>query len=266
MSNEITIYIMSDSIGETIQKNINAVLAQFSSVEKKNVRRFSFINSKEELRSILEEAVSEQAIVATTFVSKDLNLFAAEFSKENQLEYVDFMSPLLEMISRQTGVEPEEKPGSIYRMNERYFKQVEAVEFAVRYDDGKEPQGFLKSDIVILGISRTSKTPLSMYLANKSYKVSNLPLIPEVALPDVLHQVPSEKIVGLIAEPVYIQKIRQSRADSMGLTGKNTYVDLARITEEIAYARRVYEQLGATIINIDNKAIEETASLIEALL
>ncbi|QIL45868.1 kinase/pyrophosphorylase [Vagococcus coleopterorum] len=266
MAKPITIYIISDSVGETIQKNINAVLAQFNSVTERQVRRFPFVTSEKELANILKDALSEEAIVATTLVSQKLNKQLADFSKETGLQYVDYMSPLTKLISEQIQQEPTENPGAIYQMNERYFKQAEAVEFAVRYDDGKNPKGFSEADLIILGVSRTSKTPLSMYLANKSYKVANLPLIPEVSLPVELTVVPEQKVIGLIGSAEYIEKIRRSRLRSLGLSENVSYVNAERIQEEIDYAKEVYKKLDALVVNIDHKAVEEIASEIEERL
>lgn len=266
MTKQLTIYIISDSVGETIQKNINAVLAQFSPGVERQIRRFSFVSTEKELTSILDDALVEKGIVATTLVNRDLNQLVARYAEGTGLKYVDYMSPLTNLISEQISELPAERPGAIYQMNDRYFKQAESVEFAVRYDDGKQPKGLQEAELVILGISRTSKTPLSMYLANKSYKVANLPLIPEVALPVELSTSVPGQIVGLIGSPEYIEKIRRSRLRSLGLSEDVSYVNPTRIKEELIYANEVYQQLDALVITIDHKGIEEIASEIEEKL
>lgn len=263
MTKGLTIYIISDSVGETIQKNINAVLAQFSPDSNRQIRRYAFVSTEDELTRILEDALAEEAIVATTLVSRQLNKLVQTYAEATGLRYVDYMSPLTELISDHLAEKPAEKPGAIYQMNDRYFRQAESVEFAVRYDDGKQPKGLQTADLVVLGISRTSKTPLSMYLANKSHKVANLPLIPEVALPKELAEGVTGTIIGLTGSPEYIEKIRRSRLRSLGLSEEVSYVKPERIKEELAYANQVYQQLGALIITIDHKGIEEIASEIE---
>ena len=260
---QVRLFVVSDSIGETAQRVINAVLAQFPDLNNYEIKKFPFVDSKEVLTDILSDALHEKAVVVTTLVNDELNKFCADFSKETGLEYVDYMSPLVNIVSKRTQMAPSSQSGSLYLMNEDYFNRVEAIEFSVRYDDGKDPKGFAKSDLVILGISRTSKTPLSMYLANRSFKVSNLPLIPEVPVPKELFQIESKRIIGLTADSEYIRKVRQSRLVSLGLTGSSSYVSLDRIKEELKYSQNLYEKLGATVINVENKSIEESAQLIE---
>ncbi|MBO0438581.1 pyruvate, water dikinase regulatory protein [Vagococcus fluvialis] len=260
---QVRLFVVSDSIGETAQRVINAVLAQFPDLNNYEIKKFPFVDSKEVLTNILSDALQEKAVVVTTLVNEELNELCADFARRTGLEYVDYMSPLVKIVSERTQMTPSYQSGSLYLMDEDYFNRVEAIEFSVRYDDGKDPKGFAKSDLVILGISRTSKTPLSMYLANRSFKVSNLPLIPEVPVPKEIFQIDSRRIIGLTADPEYIRKVRQSRLVSLGLTGSSSYVSLERIKEELKYSQNLYQQLGATIINVENKSIEESAQLIE---
>jgi regulator of PEP synthase PpsR (kinase-PPPase family) len=260
---QVRLFVVSDSIGETAQRVINAVLAQFPDLNNYEIKKFPFVDSKEVLTNILSDALQEKAVVVTTLVNEELNELCADFARRTGLEYVDYMSPLVKIVSERTQMTPSYQSGSLYLMDEDYFNRVEAIEFSVRYDDGKDPKGFAKSDLVILGISRTSKTPLSMYLANRSFKVSNLPLIPEVPVPKEIFQIDSRRIIGLTANPEYIRKVRQSRLVSLGLTGSSSYVSLERIKEELKYSQNLYQQLGATIINVENKSIEESAQLIE---
>lgn len=260
---QVRLFVVSDSIGETAQRVIKAVLAQFPDLNNYEIKKFPFVDSKEVLTNILSDALQEKAVVVTTLVNEELNELCADFARRTGLEYVDYMSPLVKIVSERTQMTPSYQSGSLYLMDEDYFNRVEAIEFSVRYDDGKDPKGFAKSDLVILGISRTSKTPLSMYLANRSFKVSNLPLIPEVPVPKEIFQIDSRRIIGLTADPEYIRKVRQSRLVSLGLTGSSSYVSLERIKEELKYSQNLYQQLGATIINVENKSIEESAQLIE---
>ena len=260
---QVRLFVVSDSIGETAQRVINAVLAQFPDLNNYEIKKFPFVDSKEVLTNILSDALQEKAVVVTTLVNEELNELCADFARRTGLEYVDYMSPLVKIVSERTQMTPSYQSGSLYLMDEDYFNRVEAIEFSVRYDDGKDPKGFAKSDLVILGISRTSKTPLSMYLANRSFKVSNLSLIPEVPVPKEIFQIDSRRIIGLTADPEYIRKVRQSRLVSLGLTGSSSYVSLERIKEELKYSQNLYQQLGATIINVENKSIEESAQLIE---
>ncbi|WP_462259353.1 pyruvate, water dikinase regulatory protein [Vagococcus teuberi] len=260
---QLQLFVISDSIGETAQRIINAVLAQFPKLENYDIKKFPFVDSKEVLMQILADALNEKAIVVTTLVDSELNKVCADFAKSTGLEYVDYMTELMTKVSHRTHMEPTHESGSLYLMDQEYFKRIEAIEFAVRYDDGKDPKGFRKADLVILGISRTSKTPLSMYLANRSVKVANLPLIPEVPIPKELFQLNNVPVIGLTASPEYIMRVRQSRLDSLGLNGSSSYVALDRIKEELNFAHELYESLGAIVIDVENRSIEESAQLIE---
>lgn len=264
--NSIKFFIVSDSIGETAQRVIYAVLAQFPDIELSEMKKYPFIDNCDDLVAVLKDAVAEQAIVITTLVSRELNQKTREFAAETGLRHIDYMSGLMEIITEKTQLQPIYKSGALHQLDEEYFDRVAAIEFAVKYDDGKNPKGFLKSDIVLLGISRTSKTPLSMYLANKSYKVSNLPLIPEVKIPPEILEVPSEKIFGLIASPQYIMRIRSERVKMMGLGSQASYNSIDRIKSELSYAEELFEKLGANVISVENRSIEETAQQIELII
>lgn len=259
------LFIVSDSVGETAQKVISAVMAQFPDIEETEIRRFPFINNETDLTKILADALKERAVVVATLVNRELVTVLEDFSKRTGLDYVDYMTPLTELIQGKTGIIAKEEPGALHKLNEEYFNRVSAIEFAIKYDDGKDSRGFKQSDFVILGVSRTSKTPLSMYLANKSYRVSNLPLIPEVPLPEELLEIDSDKIIGLTADPEVILRIRQSRLNGLGLNGESKYANIERIKEEVLYAEAIYKKLNAQVIKVDDKAVEETAAIIEGL-
>lgn len=261
--NSIKFFVVSDSIGETAQRVIYAVLAQFPDVKLSEMKKYPFIDNCDDLIAILKDAVVEHAIVVTTLVNRELNQKTREFAAQTGLRHIDYMSGLMEIVTEKTQMQPTYQSGALHQLDEEYFDRVAAIEFAVKYDDGKNPKGFLKSDIVLLGISRTSKTPLSMYLANKSYKVSNLPLIPEVQIPSEILEVPSEKIFGLIASPQYIMRIRSERVKMMGLGSQSTYNSIDRIKGELSYAEELFEKLGAHVISVENRSIEETAQQIE---
>ncbi|MEZ7647202.1 pyruvate, water dikinase regulatory protein [Streptococcus constellatus] len=263
MKKEITIYTISDSLGGTSQKLLSAVMAQYPDLIFNNSYRFPFINKESELLDILQDAIKDDAVVISTLVDSHLAATAREFSRVNHLSYLDLMNPFFEIIKEKTDTQPIEVPGVLHRLDTEYFNKISAIEFAVKYDDGKNPQGFLESDLVILGVSRTSKTPLSIYLANKGYKVSNLPLIPEVPLPQVLDKVDKRRMIGLVCDPDKLAKVRSNRLDALGLTQATSYTDVEKIYEELDYSKKVFQKHQAYIINITDKSIEETACIIE---
>jgi regulator of PEP synthase PpsR (kinase-PPPase family) len=264
-NNKIKIYLISDSVGETAQKIISAVSAQYPTIDMSDIQRFPFITDEELLQPILKDALHDKALVVTTLVNKKLVAMVKNFAARTGLRYIDYMSPLSELVEATFGIQPLEEPGAIHKLNEQYFSRVSAIEFAVRYDDGKDAKGFLEADYVLLGVSRTSKTPLSMYMANKNYKVANLPLIPEVPLPCELDQIDSKKIIGLTTTVDSLMAIRKSRLHSLGLKEDSAYTNASRIEEELAYADSIFEKYGALVINVDKKSIEETATIIEDL-
>lgn len=260
------IYLVSDSVGETARKIVTAVGAQFPTIDLSDVQLYPFTSDRENLIEILRDALNEKAIVVTTLVEKELVNTVTDFAARTGLQTVDLMSPLSNVIESTFGVAPLQEPGALHQLNQDYFNRVAAMEFAVKYDDGKDAKGFLEADFVILGVSRTSKTPLSLYLANRGHKVANLPLIPEVELPKEINEVPKEKLFGLTTDINHLANIRQSRMASLGLNAESKYTNKERITDELRYANQVFEKLGVQVINVSQRSIEETAMLVEESL
>ena len=159
------------------------------------------MKDKAQIDKIVEEAAENSAVICYTIVSPELREHMADTAMKNDVEVVDVLGPMLKSIEKSTGMVPKNQAGLIHSLDHEYFKRVEAVEFAVKYDDGKNPLGLLKADVVIIGVSRTSKTPLSMYLAHKQVKVANVPLVPELTPPEELFKVPPYKIIGLLINP-----------------------------------------------------------------
>lgn len=261
MNTQPTVYVISDSLGETGEKLAHAAISQFDQ-EDIDVIRVPFVRHSDQLRDIVAEAEEKGAVICHTLVSPDLRETIDELSREHHVRYVDLLGPMLDAVSSIAKTKPRMKPGLIHKLDEEYFKKVEAIEFAVKYDDGKNPSGFEKADIVLIGVSRTSKTPMSMYLAHKKYKVANLPLVPEVALPEEIFRVPPYRIVGLIIDPYKLNTIRTERMKALGFSGTANYTDIARIEDELAYAKAVMRQLHCVVLDVSNRAIEETASRI----
>lgn len=257
------IFVISDSIGETGQKIVNAVLAQFPNHQQPEIKRFPFVTNADDLTQILHDALAEKAIVVTTLVDESLRAIVSQYALETGLSTVDYIKPLSDLIAEQVGCQPIGQPGIIHQLDQSYYNRVAAIEFAVRYDDGKDPRGFKNADLVILGISRTSKTPLSMYLANHNLKVANLPLVPEVPVPKELYEVPKEKLIGLTTSISKLTDIRNHRLQALGLPEGTNYATIERIQQEIDYATRIFDALDCPVINVDNRSIEETAMLIQ---
>jgi len=255
------IYVISDALGETAEFVSRAAAAQFNGIKTK-IRRVPYVLDETHIDDILEEAVEEQAILVYTLVLTNLRLYIERRAKEKNLITIDILSPLISALADKTGLDPKNIPNVTHRLDEQYFRKVEAVEFAVKYDDGKDPRGLLYADVVLIGVSRTSKTPLSMYLAHKGIKAANIPLVPEVTPPRELYEVPRNKVFGLILGPEKLNQIRSERLKTLGLGASADYANLNRIMEELDYAKQIMKKIGCVIIDTTNKAVEETASVI----
>lgn len=257
----LVIYIISDSIGETAEQVAKATVSQFNTKDYE-IRRFPYINEKEQIVEILDEAKNEVAVIVFTVVVKELKEFLLKQSQALNIPCVDVMTPIMGAIEQVLEIPAKEEPGLIRKLDERYFKKVEAIEFAVKYDDGKDARGLKQADIVLTGISRTSKTPLSMYLAHKNLKVANVPLVPEVAPPRELFEINPKKIIGLTTNPMKLIEIRQERLKALGLKNEANYASMQRIFEELDYAEGIMKKLGCPVIDVSSKAIEESAGII----
>lgn len=253
--------MVSDSIGETAEMVARAAAEQFKDINYE-IKKYPFVSNEEQIKELIDDASESKSIIVFTTVLENLREAIKIECKKHNLPYIDVMSPLIKSFETFLDAKPANEPGIIHRLDEKYFKKVEAVEFAVKYDDGKDPRGVLKADIVLIGVSRTSKTPLSMYLANKNIKVANIPLVPEVPIPDELFQISPKKIVGLTTNPIKLNEIRQERLKALGLSDKATYANVERILEELEFADGLMKRLKCPVINVSNKAVEETANLI----
>lgn len=259
---KLMVYVISDSIGETGELIAKASVRQFDTKDFA-IKRFPYTNTVEQVKPLLEDAAKhKRALVVYTNVDEDTRAYMKQKERELNLHMVDVMGPPMDEIQSILGYEPMRQPGLIRRLDENYFKKVEAIEFAVQYDDGKDPRGVVKADIVLVGVSRTSKTPLSMYLANKLYKVANVPLVPEVPVPKEVYQKDKRRLFGLIANSEKLYTIREERLRALGLNSSAKYANVDRIKEEVDYSVQIMKDIGCTIIDVSNKAIEETAEII----
>ncbi len=259
------VYIISDSLGDTGEHVAQAAAGQFNDIEF-IIKKYPYVSESDKVAAILDEAAKRTAVVVFTTVIEALKEFILEGCKARGLMAIDVVNPLIYSFKKLLDVEPVYEPGTIHKLDETYFERVKAVEFAVKYDDGKDPRGVKLADIVLLGISRTSKTPLSMYLAHKTVKVANIPLLPEVSVPKEVYQIDPQKIVGLINTPDKLFTIRSERLKAMGLAAGSSYASLERINQELAYANGIFQQIGCPVIDVSNKAVEETANQILRLL
>ena len=209
------------------------------------------------LDKVFEEASQTTAFLMFSLVDEKLASYAEKRCQEEGFVYVDLLTNVIKAMASISGAKPLGQPGMLRRLDNHYFKRVDAIEFAVKYDDGKDPRGILKADVILLGVSRTSKTPLSMYLADKQLKVVNIPLVPEIPIPKELSQVSPKRIIGLTNSPEKLNHIRSERLKTLGVSGAANYAKMDRILEELDYADKLMKTLKCPVINVAHKAIEE---------
>lgn len=261
MEKSYKIFVLSDSVGETAEMVARATAEQFRGFAYEIIK-YSYVNNEEQVMDVIDEAKKDKSIIVFTTVLQNIReKIVMECDKED-IAYIDIMKPLLDTFKGVLNKEPACEPGITHKLDEKYFKRVEAVEFAVKYDDGKDPRGIKKADIVLIGVSRTSKTPLSMYLAHRNIKVANIPLVPEVPVPRELSEIEASKIIGLTTDPVKLNEIRKERLKALGLKNTANYADVSRILEELDYADGIMRKIGCPVIDVATKAVEETANII----
>jgi len=253
------IYIVSDSVGETAELVAMAAASQFNHGGI-DIRRVPYVNDVHEIPEIVEEASNFNSLIGYTLVLPELREALVSEAAKYNIPTVDILTPMLDALATVIHRKPKLEAGLVRRMDDEYFRKVEAIEFAVKYDDGKNPRGVIRADLVVIGVSRTSKTPLCMYLAHQRLKVANVPLVPEVAPPKEIYQLQPNKLIGLTIKPKQLHEIRRERLNSLGLTSSADYASMERILKELEYAEGIMKKAGCTIIDVTNRAVEETAT------
>lgn len=257
-----TIYSMSDSTGQTAETLSKAAIRQFRDLQEIRHIPLPKVTRAEQIEKIVQVlAQSQPCMIAYTLSVPSLRDILNARAAEYGIPVIDLLDPLVQVMSQQLGVAPPRNEGGIlHQMDEEYFRRIEAVEFAIRFDDGKDPKGMEHADIILVGVSRTSKTPTCMYLAqNYGKKVANNPLVYSVKPPKELFE-HKDKCVGLIVRPEVLLDIRTARLQSLGLPASSSYANHDQILLEQEYANKIMEDLGCPIVDVSHKAIEETAT------
>ncbi|MFS0672838.1 pyruvate, water dikinase regulatory protein [Ornithinibacillus sp. 179-J 7C1 HS] len=258
------VFVLSDSVGETAELVIKAGLSQFTySLE---IQRIPYVEDKQTIDEALNRAKDANGIIGFTLVDPILRDYLNEKASEVNVEAIDIMGPMLQAMERFFNKKPRQEPGLVHKLDEDYFRKVEAIEFAVKYDDGRDPRGISRADIILIGVSRTSKTPLSQFLAHKRLKVANIPIVPEVEPPEELFMVDPKKCIGLRIEPTKLNDIRKERLKALGLGNQATYANIKRIHQELDYFDKIVDRIGCRVVDVSNKAVEETANHILGLI
>lgn len=266
--NAPVIFTLSDGTGETAQSIVRAVMVQFEDAEIE-LRRFNRVRTRESIEEILQAALVQKATLVTTLVDPELRVFLISRGMQLGVKIVDVLFPLLESISEQLKQKPRAIPGLLRQLDSEYFKRVWAVEYTVRHDDGIFGHDLSEADIILIGVSRTSKTPLSMYLAHKGYKVANIPLVPNVPLPEGIAAVDQNRIIGLVIDPERLSEIREARLLTLGAMddSKGDYANLEKIFEELEWSRQIFKSNRRwPVLDVTGKALEENAVEIERII
>lgn len=254
----ITIYAVSDYSGETAERVARSATGQFPENEF-NIIMVPAASNKSRLEKVIERAKLDEAVIFYTLVRPELREFFSRETGLAGLNVLDVLGPALDTLDHVTGKAPVLQPGRISRMDTEYFHWIDAIQFTVKHDDGAEPEDIIDADIVLLGVSRTGKTPLSIYLAYRGWKVANVPIIYGLPYPKELFQVKSENIIGLSINPRKLHEIRARRLTMMASFSDSQYADPTHILKEIRYSQELMRRLKCRVIDVTGKAVEETA-------
>tara|TARA_B100000767_G_C19683547_1_gene500696 strand:- start:24 stop:848 length:825 start_codon:yes stop_codon:yes gene_type:complete len=263
MSNTYQIYLISDSTGETLDRVFLAIKAQFKNIQY-DVKSYFFTRTKNQVAKILEDAKkNKKSIILYTIVDSDLAKFLANESSEKKIPCFGVLGNLILSFSKLLNQQASHVPSGQHALNDEYYERIEAIQFTMNHDDGNSVEDLHKSDLIILGVSRTSKTPTSIYLANKGFKTSNIPLVNENSIPESLKKNPKMVcVVGLTAEAERLVDIRKNRMVTLKEKENTNYTDIQKIKEEVEEAKKTYTKYMWPTIDVTRKSVEEVAASI----
>lgn len=258
---EYYIHIISDGTGKTAEQIVKAALVQFENLNEEIIIH-SEVRTEDQIVAIFDSIFQSKCFVVHTVVSFELRNKIVEYGKIYSIRTIDLMGPLLSQISSHLSIEPVEKPGAFHELNKEYFQRIDAIEFSIKHDDGLRSEELEKADIVLIGVSRTFKTPLTIYLANLGWLTGNIPLILDFELPDIVNRLQPEKVFCLTTNPERLSVLRKTRDDYLNASTGN-YSSLDYVRKELFYANSIYDKhRNWTTIDVTNRSLEEIASLI----
>ena len=263
MTNIYQIYLISDSTGETLDRIFLAIKAQFKNIEYK-IYTYSFTRTENQISKILSQAKeNEKPVILYSIVDSNLAKYLANNSDEKKIPCFGILGELILNFSKLLNQKASHVPSGQYALNEEYYKKIEAIQCTMNHEDGNLLKDVKKSDIILLGVSRTSKTPTSIYLANKGYKTINIPLVNNDSIPESLKKNPdSFCVIGLSTEAERLADIRKNRMNSLKESQNKDYIDLEKIKIEVDEAKRTFKKFKWPIIDVTRKSVEETAASI----
>ena len=263
MENNYQIYLISDSTGETLDRIFLAIKAQFKNINYK-IYTYSFTRTENQILKILSEAEKQtKPIILYSIVDSSLAKYLANTSNDKQIPCFGVLGDLILSFSKLLNQKASHQPSGQHELNEEYYKRIAAIQFTMNHDDGNLLKEINKSDIILLGVSRTSKTPTAIYLANKGFKTSNIPLVNENSIPETLKENPKLAcVIGLNTEPERLADIRKNRLNSLKKNEGTSYTDLEKITKEVEDAKKTFKKYKWPSIDVTRKSVEETAASI----
>ena len=263
MANTYQIYLISDSTGETLDRIFLALKAQFKNIEYR-VHSYSFTRTENQILKILEDAQKkENSVILYTIVDNNLAKYLSNISEKKKIPCFGVLGNLILNFSKILNQKASHKPSGQHILNEEYYERIEAIQFTMNHDDGNLIHDIDSSDIILVGVSRTSKTPTSIYLANKGFKTSNIPLVNENSLPEKLKKEPHFTcVVGLSTEPERLVDLRKNRMNSLKETENRIYTDIENIKKEVVNAKKTFQKYKWPVIDVTRKSVEETAASI----
>jgi regulator of PEP synthase PpsR (kinase-PPPase family) len=258
-------HLVSDATGETVIAAARACVAQFDGVRP--IEHFwNLVRTQRQLNLALEGIAEKPGIVIYTLVDRELRAKLENTAREMQVPCVPMLDPIMKGLSAYLGLESKAQPGRQHIMGEEYFSRLDAMDFAMRQDDGQAPSKLDAADVILVGVSRTSKTPTCIYLANRGIKAGNVPFVPGSPLPDILLSENAPMIIGLTEDPERLVSIRRNRLRMLNQTELTAYADIEAVRNEVNEARRFYTKMGWPVIDVTRRSIEETAAEIIKIL
>ncbi|MCW5729591.1 MAG: kinase/pyrophosphorylase [Alphaproteobacteria bacterium] len=258
------LHLVSDATGETLNSVANAALVQFEDA-RADMRLYSMVRSRSQMERVVDAIEQAPGMVMFTLLDNQLREMLQSACRRLQIPCVAVLDPVFAALGTYLGSKIQAEPGRQHIMDAHYFERIEALHFAMAHDDAQHTADLEQADIVLVGVSRTSKTPTCIYLANRGFKTANVPLIPNVPLPPELEKLTRPLVVGLTTSPDRLVQIRRNRLLSLNQKDDTDYVDIEAVKQEVAYARRLFTKRGWPVIDVTRRSIEETAAAILSL-
>lgn len=253
------LHLVSDSTGETLLAVSRAASAQYQGISAIE-HIYPLVRNSNQLDRVLQEIDQTPGVVLYTLVDRSIADRLEIACRDSGCPCLSVLEPVHTLFQSYLGIATTARPGAQHMLNAEYFRRIDALNFTMLHDDGQLTDGVEQADVILVGVSRTSKTPTSIYLANRGIKTANVPMVPGIPLPEVLQTLRRPLIVGLVASPERIVQIRQNRLLSLNASDNTTYVDKSSVTEEIAQSRRIFDRNNWPVIDVSRRSIEETAA------